>query len=142
MEERRADYPDICKKLNDLEHLINYIDKTQAVIQSNLQNSICSAKGWQERVGPQLDKMTEIIMSLPCEGRLAIIDTASKQIKFLWVVVSGMLLSLLIIVGTNIAVMNELRNEISFIKQHSYGVQEFIHGSNNPAQRQSLPKVQ
>lgn len=123
-DERRRDYPDIVKKLEELGKSVIALDKTQAVMLE-----------FQARIGPQIDKVHEMLTHLPCDARKVYLDASGCHIRFLWVVVSGIVLTLLIAVGANVNVMNEIRKEhisikedISYIRIHSYGVQDALNG--------------
>lgn len=78
---------------------------------------------------------------LPCDSRMIMIDSSGRQMKFLWGVISSVVISLIIVVAANISVIGELRKEITavkeeliFIKNHSYGVQEYLNGGKKASQ--------
>ena len=115
MEERRKDYPGISERL--------------AIIETMQQKDLDTAEEWRGRFCKKIDKVSEILSEIPCKTREEVCSTKFKgftfQLRFIWGIVSGMLIALLLVVATNVAIMNELRKDISYIKIHSYGVQDY-----------------
>ena len=117
MEERRADYPKITERL--------------AVLETMQQKDLDTAEEWRNRFCAKLDKVVDACTNLPCKERIAFTEGFRIQLKFIWGIMSGLVLSLLVIITTNVTVMNELRKDIAYVKLHSYGVQEFENGKRN-----------
>jgi hypothetical protein len=119
-EELLRDYPEIKERL--------------AVIEAMQQKDLDVAEEWRKRFCDKMDKILDFFSKIPCEVRQQVCGEKLKgydrSLKFLWGVVSGMLISLILGIGANITVLNEIRKEISFIEQCSYGVQDYKAGNN------------
>jgi hypothetical protein len=70
MEERRRDYPDIVNRLTILE-----------VMQ---QKDLDVAEDWRKRFCTKIDKLTDLVSTLPCDRREERWLSQGVQIKWMW----------------------------------------------------------
>jgi hypothetical protein len=59
----------------------------------------------------------------------------SKQVAFMWAVITTMIIGLYAALTAQTQAFNGCKEEISVLKQHSYGYQEFVNGKTH----KSLP---
>jgi len=118
LEERRKDYPDILSRLNEL-------DKAQSILQALQEKDLEIAEEWRIKFCKKVETIQDSINKLPCDLRQGWYSSMGKQMRFMWWVISGMIMTLLIIFGTSVSVVNAIKDEISFIKQHSYKVNDY-----------------
>lgn len=122
--ERRKDYSNITERLSVLETL--------------QQKDLDTAEEWRSIFCEKIDKLIDILGNLPCKERMSWHIGIDRQVKFIWGVLSGMTITLIIIFGSSSAVMNTLREKIGFVEIHSYGVQDYENGKV----RTHLPSLQ
>ena len=122
--ERRQDYPDILDKLNKLETVC-------AILQTLQNKDLDIAEEWRKKFCDKIEKIQDNLSNLPCDLRKGWYDSMSKQIRFMWLVLTGYIAILLTVLSIQYSTANEIRKDISLIKQHSYGYQEFIDGKKN-----------
>jgi hypothetical protein len=92
------------------------------------ERDIHDADEWRKRFCEKVDKILDFITTLPCKERLAWYDACGKQMKFLWAIVSTLIVVLLTVLAVQYSMAREVMSEINTIKQYSYGYQEHANG--------------
>jgi len=70
-------------------------DKKIAVLEERLANFMDTTTEFREELNTKLDKILDKLSILPCKERIGLFDGMTKQVNFMWLVLSILLISLI-----------------------------------------------
>jgi hypothetical protein len=86
------------------------------------------AEEWRRTVDIRLEKLNDGFNVLPCRERRAWYESAGRQLKFIWAVMTMITTVLFTTVSLQFKATEELKAEMTLVKKYSYGVNDFVHG--------------